>query len=71
MDRLERFYVIDQLLHEHGVVPRATILERLEISLATFKRDLEYMRDRFNAPVVWDRERARWRWTISRPSARR
>ncbi len=24
------------------------------MSPATFKRDLEYMRDRFNAPVVWD-----------------
>jgi predicted DNA-binding transcriptional regulator YafY len=62
MDRLERFYVIDQLLNERGVVPRAAILDRLEISLATFKRDLEYMRDRFNAPVVWDRERGGYRY---------
>jgi predicted DNA-binding transcriptional regulator YafY len=26
------------------------------VSRATFKRDLEYLRDRLNAPIVWDRE---------------
>ena len=26
------------------------------MSLATFKRDLEYMRERFNAPIEYDRE---------------
>ncbi len=54
MNRLERFYRIDQLLQERTVVARDAFLDELEISLATFKRDLEYMRDRFNAPVVWD-----------------
>ena len=53
MDRSERFYRIDQLLNERGVVTREAFLEELEVSLATFKRDLEYMRDRYNAPVVW------------------
>lgn len=62
MNRLERFYVMDHLLQERGVVPRAVILEQLEISPATFKRDLEYMRDRFNAPVVWDREQGGYRY---------
>ena len=54
MDRLERFYKIDALLQERTVVPRDDFLRELEVSLATFKRDLEYMRDRFRAPVVWD-----------------
>ena len=54
MDRLERFYKIDALLQERTVVSRDDFLRELEISLATFKRDLEYMRDRFRAPVVWD-----------------
>src|SRR4051794_1930787 len=54
MNRLERFYKIDQLLQERTVVPRDAFLHELEISLATFKRDLEYMRDRFNSPVIWD-----------------
>jgi predicted DNA-binding transcriptional regulator YafY len=54
MDRTERFYRIDQLLQEHGIVSRRTFMKELEVSLATFKRDLEYMRDRFNAPIAWD-----------------
>lgn len=28
----------------------------------TFKRDLEYLRDRFNAPVVWDRDAGGYRF---------
>ena len=57
MDRLERFYVIDSLLQEHTVVSRDTLLERLEISLATFKRDLEYMRERLEVPIEWNADK--------------
>jgi len=57
MDRTERFYRIDQLLRQRGCVPVAELLRELEVSLATFKRDLEYMRSRLNAPIVWDRSR--------------
>lgn len=56
MDRTERLYRIDRLLNERRVVPIEIFLEELEVSLATFKRDLEYLRDRLSAPVVWDRE---------------
>jgi len=62
MDRTERFYRIDQLLHERRVVPIEVFLASLEVSRATFKRDLEYMRDRLNAPIVWDRERGGYRF---------
>ena len=62
MDRTERFYRIDQLLQERGVVPRSVFLDELEVSLATFKRDLEYMRDRLNAPVVWDADAGGYRY---------
>lgn len=55
MNRTERFYRIDQLLHEHRVVPLALFLETMEVSRATFKRDIEYLRDRLHAPIVWDR----------------
>lgn len=44
MERTERFYRIDQLLHERRVVPVEVFLEALGISRATFKRDLEYLR---------------------------
>jgi predicted DNA-binding transcriptional regulator YafY len=57
MDRTERFYKIDQLLGEHRVVPFALFEEKLGVSRATIKRDLEYMRNRLNAPITWDRER--------------
>ena len=57
MDRTERFYKIDQLLQtRRPVVPVRVFLDELGISLATFKRDLEYMRERLNAPIVWDRD---------------
>jgi predicted DNA-binding transcriptional regulator YafY len=56
MDRTERFYRIDQLLNEHRVVPIEAFLAELGISRATFKRDLEYLRDRLNAPIEWDRD---------------
>lgn len=56
MDRTERFYRIQQLLHLHRSVPVERFLRELEISLATFKRDLEYMRSRLNIPILWDRE---------------
>ncbi len=62
MDRTERFYRIDQLLQERGVVPRHAFLDELEVSLATFKRDLEYMRDRLNAPIVWDADADGYRY---------
>jgi predicted DNA-binding transcriptional regulator YafY len=54
MDRTERFHLIDQMLCNSGSVKRQRFLEILEVSAATFKRDLEYMRDRLGAPIVWD-----------------
>ena len=57
MDRTERFYVIDRMLHERKCVPRRDFLGALGVSLATFKRDLEYLRDRFHAPIVWNADR--------------
>ena len=56
MNRTERLYKIDRMLHERRVVSVDVFLEELGVSLATFKRDLEYMRDRLNASVVWDRD---------------
>ncbi|HQR04963.1 MAG: YafY family transcriptional regulator [Proteobacteria bacterium] len=55
MDRTERFYKIDQLLRERKVVPFSLFVEKLDVSRATIKRDLEYLRNRLHAPIVWDR----------------
>jgi predicted DNA-binding transcriptional regulator YafY len=62
MDRTERFYKIDSLLSERQVVPLALFQERLEVSRATIKRDLEYLRNRLNAPIVWDRQARGYRF---------
>ncbi len=62
MDRGERFHRITQLLQERGVVPRNAFLRELEVSPATFKRDLEYMRDRLNAPIAWDADAGGYRF---------
>lgn len=62
MDRTERFYKIDRLLRTHRVVPLDWFLEELEVSRATFKRDLEYLRDRLNAPIEYDRDAGGYRF---------
>ena len=62
MDRTERFYRIQQLIQRHRIVPVERFLKELEISLATFKRDLEYLRSRLNIPIVWDREASGYRF---------
>jgi predicted DNA-binding transcriptional regulator YafY len=62
MDRTERFYKIDRLLQERGVVPVDVFLGELEVSPATFKRDLEYLRDRLHAPIIWDRDARGYRF---------
>ena len=69
MDRTERFYKIDQLLNEKIVVSIETFLDDLGVSLATFKRDLEYMRERLHAPILWDRDAGGYRYTQPDPLA--
>jgi predicted DNA-binding transcriptional regulator YafY len=54
MDRTERFYKIESLLHRRRVVTVDDFLQELGVSHATFKRDLEYLRDRICAPIVFD-----------------
>ncbi len=66
MDRTERFYKIDQMLSEHRLVGFEMLREALGVSRATLKRDLQYMRDRLNAPIVWDREAGGYRLEQSR-----
>ncbi len=71
MDRTERFYKIEHLLSERRVVPVKVFLQELEISLATFKRDIEYLRSRLHAPIVWDRDAGGYRFEASAPGEAR
>jgi predicted DNA-binding transcriptional regulator YafY len=71
MDRTERFYKIEHLLTERRVVPVKVFLAELEVSPATFKRDIEYLRSRLQAPIVWDREEGGYRFAAPERGAKR
>jgi len=56
LNRTERLYKIQALLSNKRAVPISAFLKALEVSRATFRRDLDYLRDRLGAPIVWDRD---------------
>ena len=62
MDRTERFYTIDRLLRSHQGTTLRGMMEEMEVSRATVRRDLEYMRDRLAAPILWDNETRCYRY---------
>ncbi len=55
MSRTLRVHKIDQMLHNRHHVARQDFLDELEVSLPTFKRDLEFMRLHMSAPIIYDR----------------
>ena len=55
MGDMERLHRIKYLIQARHCVPLKDFLDELEISKATFKRDLEYLRSRMNANIVYDR----------------
>ena len=63
----ERFYQIDQLLNGKRSVTFQEMMERLEVSRSTLKRDLAYMRDRLNAPIIFDKELGGYRFDKQNP----
>jgi len=62
MDRLERFYRMQSMLRHRRLVRTQDFLAELEVSRATFKRDLEYLKDRMHAPIVYDRHHEAYRF---------
>ena len=52
----ERLYRIETLIRARGCVSFAALREELEVSPATLKRDLEYLRSRMGAPIDYDRD---------------
>jgi predicted DNA-binding transcriptional regulator YafY len=65
MNRTERFYKIEDLLRQHGCLSFKQIQAALEVSRATLTRDLTYLRDRFQMPIVHDREAGGYRFAQS------
>jgi predicted DNA-binding transcriptional regulator YafY len=55
MDRTERFYKIEMLIRNRGKISFEALLAELEVSRATLHRDLQYLRERMDAPIVHDR----------------
>lgn len=60
MAQTERLYKLKAWLDAGRCLSRTFLLKELEVSHATLKRDLAYLRDRMSAPVVFDRERGGW-----------
>jgi predicted DNA-binding transcriptional regulator YafY len=59
MSRTARIHQIVHVLEtSRNPVPIRRFLDELEISRATFKRDMEYLRDRLGAPIEWRRGKA-------------
>lgn len=61
MGQTERLYKIKSQLDAGRCLTRSALLAELDVSPATLKRDLALLRDRMNAPIVFDRERGGWR----------
>jgi predicted DNA-binding transcriptional regulator YafY len=62
MNRTERFYKIEDLLRQHGCLSFKALRAALEVSRATLTRDLAYLRDRFQMPIVYDRDAGGYRF---------
>jgi predicted DNA-binding transcriptional regulator YafY len=62
MNATERYYRINQLIADRGVVGVRDLRRALEVSPATLKRDLAFMRERLNAPIVFDRDAGGYRY---------
>ena len=63
MDQLERFYIIHQMLDPRETVSIDAFLERLGVEEPVLRADIEEMRGRFNAPILWDRKHEGYRFT--------
>jgi len=55
MSDMERLHRIKYMIQQRKCVPIEDFLDELEISKATFKRDLDYLRDRLKASITYDR----------------
>jgi len=61
MPQTERLYRLKSLLDAGRTLRRDELLRTLEVSAATLKRDIEFLRDRLGAPIVYDRSDGGWR----------
>jgi predicted DNA-binding transcriptional regulator YafY len=62
MNQTERYYRIHQLIGDRGLITFAALKDELEVSRATLKRDLAHLKERLNAPIVYDRDAGGYRF---------
>lgn len=55
MSKTDRVYKIELLIRQRGHISFQALRDELEVSPATLKRDLEFLRDRLGAPIEYDR----------------
>lgn len=65
MSQAERIFFIDRSIRTGGGVRTDEITERFEISSRQAKRDIEYLRERLNAPIEYFPERRRYEYSQS------
>ncbi|OHD71512.1 MAG: hypothetical protein A2W19_16015 [Spirochaetes bacterium RBG_16_49_21] len=61
MSQTERLVYITQCLRDYGRVDIRRVSERFEVDLRTVKRDIEYLRDRCDCPIEYDRKTRTYR----------
>lgn len=61
----DRLYKLDALILSRPGVSLQDIMSSLGVSRATAKRDIEMLRDRYDAPIVYDREVGGYRFELA------
>ena len=54
---VERMTRIVRLIRKRGSASMSFLKDELEVSEASVKRDLEFLRDRMGCPLEWDRSK--------------
>ncbi len=62
MSQAERLIYIDRRIHDDGGVTSAEVASYFEVSQRQVKRDIEYLRDRWGAPIVYRQDRRRYEY---------
>ncbi|CAD5369719.1 HTH deoR-type domain-containing protein [Rubrivivax sp. A210] len=56
MTKTARVYKIERIIRNRGHISFQALIEELEVSPATLKRDLAYLKDQLGAPIEYDRD---------------
>lgn len=63
MSQTERIFYIDRTIRDHGGITALQICRKFEVCERQAKRDIEYMRNRLDAPIIWTPGRMRYEYS--------